>query len=242
MRSSPSPTSPTKTSADRSPSDKLIRLAIVDDHPPIRDAIRREAEETIDLKVVDEAGSAEEASQLIEEQRPDVCIVDLSLRDGYGFDLIRSIQDRHPSIRLLVFSVHDEVVYAERALKAGADGYLMKGCSLDEILTAVRRVAVGEVYLSAEMAARVVRNVQGGEAEAIHFPVDELTDREREIFRMLGEGTSTETIADRLGVARKTVETHRRRVKEKLGYSTIDDVVAHAARWVLGTTTDRDSA
>lgn len=242
MRSSPSPTPPTKLSAAPDLSAQPIRLAIVDDHPPIRDAIRRAANDTMDLKVVAEAGSAVETSQFIEEQCPDVCIMDLSLGDGYCFDLIRSIQSRHPSIRLLVFSVHDEIVYAERALRAGADGYLMKQGSLDEVLTAVRRVAAGEVYLSAEMTARVLRNVQRGEAEAIHFPVDELTDREREVFQMLGEGISIGDIADRLGVARKTVETHRRRVKEKLGYSTIDDVVAHAARWVLATVPHREPA
>lgn len=214
-----------------------ISLAIIDDHPPIREAIRWQVEETIDLQMVAEADSASEAYRLIEAQPPDVAVVDISLEDGHCFGFIESVRSEHPNTRFLVFSMHDERVYTERALRAGAAGYLMKTCPLDVVLTGVRRVALGEVYLSAQMTDRVLRNKKRGQPEKIDFPLDELTNRELEVFRMLGEGLRPEEIADRLGIARKTVETHRRQAKEKLGYDTVDQVVAHAARWVLGVNT-----
>ena len=226
------PSDPSSASHDR-PAD-TVSVAIVDDHPAIREAVRHEVEQAMDMVVVAETDSAEEAFRLVREHDPDVAIVDLSLGNEHSFELIEAVQSQHPDTNLLVFSVHDETVYAERTLRAGASGYLMKGGSMAELLTAVRQVAEGRVYLSPQMTARVLRQMQEGETEAVHFPVDELTDRERQVFQMLGQGLSIEAIADRLDLTRKTVETHRRRTKEKLGYETIDEVVSHAARWVLG--------
>jgi len=223
-----------QSSASHDSSTDTVSVVIVDDHPAIREAIRYEVEQAIDLAVAAETDSAGEAFRLIRERNPDVAIVDLSLGNEHSFELIEAVQAQHPNTDLLVFSVHDETVYAERILRAGASGYLMKGGSMEELLTAVRRVADGRVYLSPEMTARVLRRMQEGQADEVHFPVDELTDRERQVFQMLGQGLTIEDIADQLDLTRKTVETHRRRTKEKLGYETIDEVVSHAARWVLG--------
>lgn len=226
------------TSPDRS--TDVIRIAVVDDHPPIREAIRRATEESMDTKVVAETGSAGEASRLIEEHQPDVAVVDLSLRDSHGLELVENVRAQHPDTRLVVYSLHDETVYAERALRAGASGYLMKGGSTADVLTAVRRVAAGEVYLSPEMKRRVLPTMRSDGEEEVHFPIDELTERELHVFRTMGQGLTANAIADRLGIARKTVDTHRRRIKEKLGYQTTDEVVAHAARWVLGAKDEED--
>lgn len=221
-------------SASRVPANETLSVVIVDDHPAIREAVRHSADQAMDMAVAAETGDVREGLRLIEKHAPDVAIVDLSLNDGPSFELLRTVQAQHPSTKLLVFSVHDETVYAERALRAGASGYLMKQESMAELLRAVRSVAEGRTYLSPAMTARVLRQMQESGAEEVHFPVDELSDRELEVFRMLGQGLNMETIADRLGLTRKTIETHRRRAKEKLGYDTIDEVVAHAARWVLG--------
>ncbi len=228
------------TSSDRS--TDVIRIAVVDDHPPIREAIRRATEESMDTKLVAETGSAGEASRLIEEHEPDVAVVDLSLRDSHGLELVESVRAQHPNTRLVVYSLHDETVYAERALRAGASGYLMKGGSTADVLTAVRRVAAGEVYLSPEMKRRVLPTTRSDGEEEVHFPIDELTERELHVFRTMGQGLTANAIADRLGIARKTVDTHRRRIKEKLGYQTTDEVVAHAARWVLGSEDEGDQS
>ena len=228
------------STSSSSSSGNALEIAIIDDHPPIREAIRLEAESTMDMVVTGETGSLVEASQLIEEQEPDVAVVDLSLNDGHSFELLERVQANHPNTRLVVFSLYDEEVYAERALRAGASGYLMKGSSTSEVLTAVRRVAEGDVYLSTEMRARVLPEMGNSQNQEVHFPIDELTDREQQIFQMLGQGSTVEAISDRLGITQKTVHTHRRRAKEKLGYETTDEVITHAAQWILGAQKESD--
>jgi len=208
-----------------------LSVAIVDDHPPIREAICHEVEQAIGMTVATEVGAPEEAFRLIRECRPDVAVVDICFGEDQGFGLIETLRAECPSMGILVFSVYEETVYAERALRAGATGYLMKEASMEELTVALRRVVEGEVYLSSEMTARVLRPSGEGQV-ALSFPIDELTGRELQVFRMLGQGLAVEAIGDRLDLNRKTVETYRRRVKEKLGYERVDDVVSHAARWV----------
>lgn len=221
-----------------------IDLVLVDDHPTIRSALRSAAENTMDMAVVAESGTASDAFQLVEEHTPDVVVVDLSLADGHGFDLLNNVRSHCPDTRSLVFSMYDETVYAERALRAGASGYLMKGAPADEVLTAARKVDGGGVYLSDQMTARVLKKVIEGEAEEAHFPIDELTDRELQVFQMLGQGHPLSEIADHLSLARKTVETYRRRAKDKLGIGSAEEMVAYAARWTLAqpTTNDQDDS
>jgi DNA-binding NarL/FixJ family response regulator len=223
-----------------------VTIALVDDHPLIREALCAAADDRMDTKVVAEAGSAEDARRLISSRGPDVAIVDLSLGSGQGleagFGLIKALRAECPDTSVLVFSVHEESVYAERALRAGAQGYLMKGVRTAKVLRAARRVADGKIYLSPDMTARVVRNASSSEESTTLFPIDELSDRELEVFRMLGQGLSTEAIASRLSLTRKTVETHRRVVKEKLGYESVTGVLSHAFRWMQAGTVEAENA
>lgn len=232
----PHASGPSDRSTDR------IDVVLVDDHPPIRGAIRQAVDDTMDMQVVAETGSTGEAFDLVGEARPDVAVIDLSLRDGHGFDLLKNLQGHHPDTELLVFSMHDERVYAERALRAGASGYLMKEGSSQQVLAAIRCVSEGGVYLSPDMTSRVLQEMVDDREEAAHFPIDDLTDRELQVFQLLGQGRTVSAIADQLNLARKTVETYRRRVKEKLGYDTSAEVVSHAARWVLGAPEGEESS
>lgn len=224
-----------------------MSVVIVDDHPAIREVTRHSVEQAMDMVVAAETDAAEEAVRLVKIHDPDVAVVDLFLSEGPSFELLDTVRAQRPDTKLLVYSTHNETVYAERALRGGASGYLMKKRPMAELLTAVRRVAEGEMYLSPEMTARVLRRMQEEQAGGKHFPVDELTDRDLQVFQMLGQvfqmlgrGLSIETIVDRLGHTRKTTETYRRRAKEKLGYDTIDEVVFHAAHWILGTNGEKD--
>jgi DNA-binding NarL/FixJ family response regulator len=166
--------------------------------------------------------------------------VDVSLPDGHGLDLVKALHAQHPDVSILVFSMYDETVYAERALRAGAAGYLMKTEPLDQLVEAIRRVERGETYLSRRMTNRIVRRMgQNGSAEA-RFSIDELTDRELEIFRMLGQGYSVEDIQEKLDLSRKTVETHRRRAREKLGLDSISALLQYAMQWTYGETNGMD--
>jgi len=228
---STAPDAPAGGSRAGSPPSDRFSIAVVDDHPPIREAVCHEVEQAIDMTVAAEAGSPEDASRLIKERRPDVAVVDMCFGEDQGFGLIETLQAECPGTKVLVFSVYEERIYAERALRAGASGYLMKAAPMEQLRAALRRVAEGEVYLSPDMTGRVLRRMQSGQGEEVRFPIDDLTSRELRVFRMLGRGLDIEGIAGRLGLARKTVETYRRRAKEKLGYEKIDQVVSHAARW-----------
>jgi Response regulator containing a CheY-like receiver domain and an HTH DNA-binding domain len=214
-----------------SPTAHRFSVAIIDDHPPIREAIRHEVEQAIDMTVGAEAGSPEEASRLVRECGPDVAVTDLCFGEGQVFGLIEALRAECPGTEVLVFSVNEETVYAERALRAGASGYLMKEAPMEALRVALHRVAEGGVYLSPEMTGRVLRRMQSGQDEEVRFPIDEPTSQEMRVFRMLGQGLGAKEIAGRLGLARKTVETYQRRAKEKLGYEQDSQVVSHAARW-----------
>ncbi len=203
-----------------------IDVYLVDDHPPIRDAIRSRIDEVIDMEVCGETGSSEEALHQIQELGPEVAVVDLSLEDGHGLDLIEALQVQCPSVQTVVFSMYDEKTYAERALRAGASGYIMKKRSTDALVEAIRTASEGGVYMSERMTSRILDNVADG--GGTNFPIDELTDRELSVVQMLGEGYSVEDITDRLNLARKTVETYRRRAKEKLGFDKVSELLQFA--------------
>jgi len=208
-----------------------IRVFLVDDHPAILEAIRDRIESTIDIEVCGETGSSEEAFRQIEKLDPDVAVIDISLEDAHGLDLVQNVRAQYPDIQVMVFSMYDEMVYAERAIRAGASGYLMKSKSTEELIEAIRVVNDGEVFLSRDMASRILNKVARGEASEPSFPTDELTDRELAVFQMLGEGHSIEEIQDRLNLARKTIETYRRRAKEKLGLDSVSKLLQYAVQW-----------
>jgi DNA-binding NarL/FixJ family response regulator len=219
-----------------------IRVYLVDDHPAIREAIRDTIESTIDMEVCGETSSADEAFRDIEELRPDVAVVDISLNDAHGLDLVQNVRAQYPDVRTLVFSMYDENVYAERAIRAGAAGYLMKSEPTKNIVEAVRCADDGEVYLSRKMSSRILNKVAMGKTSEPSFAVDELTDREMAVFQMLGQGYSVQEIQDRLSLSRKTIETYRRRAKEKLGFDTVSELLQHAVQWTYGQGTHGEEA
>jgi DNA-binding NarL/FixJ family response regulator len=219
-----------------------IRVYLVDDHPAIREAIRDTIESAIDMEICGETDSSDEAVRDIEELRPDVAVVDISLNDAHGLDLVQNVRSQYPEVRMTVFSMYDENVYAERAIRAGAAGYLMKSEPTKNIVEAVRRAHEGEVYLSRKMSSRILNKVAMGRTSEPSFAVDELTDREMAVFQMLGQGCSVPEIQDRLSLSRKTIETYRRRAKEKLGFDTVSELLQYAVQWTYGQGTHGETA
>lgn len=208
-----------------------IRTFLVDDHPAILEAIRSRIEETLDIEICGMATSSGEAFSEIEEIEPDTAVIDISLGDAHGLDLVQNLRSQCPDVRIVVYSMYDEMVYAERAIKAGASGYLMKDQPTEELIEAIRVVNDGEVFLSRDMASRILNKVARGESSDPTFPIEEFTDRELAVFQMLGEGYGIDEIRDRLNLARKTVETYRRRAKEKLGFDSVSKLLQFAVQW-----------
>jgi DNA-binding NarL/FixJ family response regulator len=219
-----------------------IRVYLVDDHPAIREAIRDTIETTIDMEICGEASSSDDAFRDIEELRPDVAVVDISLNDAHGLDLVQNVRSQYPDVRMIVFSMYDENVYAERAIRAGAAGYLMKSEPTKNIVEAIRSAHEGEVYLSRKMSSRILNKVAMGRTSEPSFAIDELTDREMAVFQMLGQGYSVQEIQDRLSLSRKTIETYRRRAKEKLGFDTVSELLQYAVQWTYGQGTHGEEA
>ena len=212
-----------------------IRVLIVDDHPAIREALADTLSTKMDMEFAGEAASAGEALSLIEKVKPDVAVVDISLKDAHGLDLVQNIRIQFPDVQVIVFSMYDESAYAERAIRAGALGYVMKNAPTQSVVEALRCAIRGEVYLSRQMASRILTKVvRGRSTQTLRFSVDDLTDREMAVFQMLGQGHGVDEIADRLSLSRKTVETYRRRAKEKLGFDSVSELLQHAIHWTSG--------
>src|SRR6516165_493776 len=210
------------------------RVLIVDDHPAVREALALRIGRQPDLEVCGEAADMSDALRLIADARPDVAVVDISLKAGNGIDLIKRIKDRNDHIRMLVWSMHSESLYAERALRAGALGYINKDQATDRIVEAVRRVLAGKVWLSDAMAERMLQRAVGERRhEVTRSPLDALADRELEVFRLIGHGVKTAQIAERLHVSVKTVETYRDRIRQKLDLSDGTELAHYATQWVL---------
>jgi DNA-binding NarL/FixJ family response regulator len=213
---------------------KRARVLIVDDHPAVREALALRIGRQPDLEVCGEASDMSEALRLIAEARPDVAVVDLSLKTGSGIDLIKRIKDRDDTIRILVWSMHSESLYAERALRAGALGYVNKDQATGTIVEAIRRVLEYKVYLSEAMTERVLqRSVGGAREEVARSPLDALADRELEVFGLIGDGVKTAQIAERLHLSVKTIETYRDRIRQKLNLSDGAELVRCAVQWAL---------
>jgi DNA-binding NarL/FixJ family response regulator len=214
---------------------KKIRVVIVDDHPAIREALADTLSSKMDLEFAGEAESAGDALSVIARVRPEVAIVDISLKDAHGLDLVQNIRIQYPDVQVIVFSMYDESAYAERAIRAGALGYVMKNSPTQSVVEAIRCAMRGEVYLSRRMASRILTKVvRGRSSQGFRFSVDDLTDREMAVFQMLGQGHGVDEIAERLNLSRKTVETYRRRAKEKLGFDTVSELLQHAIHWTSG--------
>jgi len=211
------------------------RVMLVEDHPLSRLALAELVDRETDLEVCAEASGAAEALQQMGETRPAVVVLDLSLSEGSGLDLIKQIHAHDPEARMLVVSMHDETLFAERALQAGAMGYVRKQEAIDQVVEAVRKVQRGQIHLSGVMAERVLQRALRGEEETARpaSPVARLSDRELQVYQLIGEGLSTRQIAERLHLSPKTVDTHREHLKRKLKLQTLNQLVRHAAQWVM---------
>ena len=213
---------------------KRARILIVDDHPAVREALASRIGRQPDLEVCGEAADMSEALRLVADTQPDLVVVDISLKTDSGIDLIKRIKDRNDSVRMLVWSMHSESLYAERALRAGALGYVNKDQATDKIIDAIRRVLEGKVFLSDAMAEKMLhRAVGGGREDVTRSPLDALADRELEVFRLIGQGVKTTDIAERLHLSVKTVETYRDRIRQKLDLSDGTELAHYATQWAL---------
>lgn len=208
-------------------------VLIVDDHPIVRQGLAQLINQEKDLAVCGQAEDAHEAIEAIRQLNPDLIIVDISLKDTSGVELIKDLKVRYPNLPILTLSMHDEAVYGERALRAGARGYIMKQEATEKVVTAIRRVLAGEVYVSDGMAAIMVSKLVGGGAgKKAGSAVDALSDRELEVFRMIGEGFNTREMAEKLHLSVKTIETYRAHIKEKLALQDASELLRTAIQWV----------
>jgi DNA-binding NarL/FixJ family response regulator len=206
------------------------QVFLVDDHPLVRRALSELIDQEGDLAVCGEAEGAAAALRSIAALKPDVAIVDLTLKEGSGLDLVKDLKLRHPDLPVLVLTMHDESTYAERLLRSGARGYVMKDEASEKVIAALRRVLAGEVYLSEPMSARVLHKLVGG-AAATASPVDLLSDRELQVFELIGQGVGTRQIAEKLHLSVKTIETYREHIKFKLKLDNATDLLQHAIQW-----------
>lgn len=212
--------------------DNRKRVLLVDDHPVVREGLTRVINQEDDLVVCAEAQDAPRGLAAVAAKRPDVVVVDISLEEGSGLDLIKDIHAQHPTLPILALSMHPETLYAERAIHAGALGYVMKRQPVSDMIAAVRKVLTGHVAVSEEILARLVQTRRKEVKSGGTTPADALSDRELEVFRLLGEGHNTAEIATRLRVASTTVQSYRAAIKEKLGLRNATELVSRAARFV----------
>jgi len=215
------------------PATVTTRIVIVDDHPLVREGLIGLLSAQSDFFVCGEAAGAAEARQVVVATKPDVAIIDLTLSDGTGLELIKEFRAAYSSLKLLVLSMHEESLYAERALRAGAVGYVSKHEASRTIVHAVRTILAGKLYLSPNMTELIVQRAFISGDDSSRPPVDRLTDREREVFELIGQGLSSRQIAVKLEVSPKTVETHREHIKEKLELTTGTELTRYAVQWVL---------
>jgi len=212
---------------------KRAKILIVDDHPVVRYGLLQMLSNEPDLEVCGEAASAQEALALVDQRKPDVAIVDISLKGTNGIELVKQIHAMRPEARILVSSMHDEKLFAERALRAGANGYINKQVAITEMVGAIRRVLSGKVYLSAPMTERMVERAARVDSDASRSVIQRLSDRELEVFSLLGDGLSTREVAQRLNLSVKTIETHRAQIKRKLGLRNSTELIQRAVEWTL---------
>jgi len=213
------------------PATDKSRLLLVDDHPLYREGLRQIIERDPELTVCGEASGAAEALEVIPQLMPDLVLVDISLGSSSGIDLLKAIRSAFDDLPVLVVSMHDESLYAERALRAGAMGYVMKHEPGKTVKTAIHKVLGGEVYLSEKMSSAIISKFMRGQRDQPASPLELLSDRELEVFRMLGQGKGTRQIALDLNVTIPTINSFRNRIKEKLGLKTATEVMLHAIQW-----------
>ncbi len=208
-----------------------IKILLVDDHPLVREGVANLIRQQPDLEVCGEAASEPQALALIGEIQPHVAVVDISLEDGSGLELIKSVKAAHPAVAMLALSMHDESLYAERALRAGARGYLMKSEAAKKVIAGIRAVHAGQLFVSEKISALLAEKFTGGQTNSPGSPVEILSDRELQVFELLGQGQTTRQIADHLHVGFKTVQAYNARIKEKLQLTNATELMRAAIRW-----------
>ena len=208
------------------------RVLLIDDHAILRQGLAQLINQEPDLVVCGQAEEAPKGFELAGTLKPDVAVVDISLKGGNGLELIKNIKASYPSLPILVLSMHDEALYAERVLRAGSLGYIMKEEAAEGVLVGIRKVLKGEVVLSELMQSRLLHQLVNGRIKQGNSPIDTLSDRELEVFRMIGEGRGTRQIAEELHLSVRTVEAYREYIKEKLSLKNSTELVQHAFQWV----------
>jgi len=220
------------TRAQARSTTKAKRIFIVDDHPITRQGLAKLISDEDDLTVCGEADNAREALKAISALKPDLAIVDISMTGKTGLELIKDLRAQCLDVLVLVMSMHDETIFAERVLRAGARGYIMKQAGGKILVQAIRQVLSSQVYVSEKMSARILERVSGGRPQVGNSPVEILSDREFEVFQLIGHGLGTRQIAEQLGVSLKTIEVHRAHIKKKLNLPDGPSLVGHAIRWL----------
>jgi DNA-binding NarL/FixJ family response regulator len=212
---------------------KKYRVLLVDDHPIVRQGLALLIDREADLSVCGEADGAHSAFHAIETLRPDIVLLDISLNGPDGLDVLKEIRMKSGSLPVLILSMHDESIYAERAMRAGANGYIMKQEATEKVLIAIRRILQGDVYLSDRLTTTMLQQYVRGGAHTKSSPLLNLTDRELEVFRLIGEGHGTRQIADELHLSVKTIESYQAHIKEKLALRNARELVQHAIEWTV---------
>ena len=213
------------------------RILVVDDHPIVRQGLSLLINQEPDLVVCGEAEEATGAMHVLASARPDVLIVDISLTGPDGLDLLKNIRITHPTLPVLILSMHEESIYAERALRAGANGYIMKQEATEKVLVAVRRILSGEIYVSDRVANKMLKHYITGAGTLRDSSIADLSDRELEVFRLIGDGHGTRQIAEELHLSIKTVESYQAHIKEKLSLRSARELMQHAIQWNMNEKT-----
>jgi DNA-binding NarL/FixJ family response regulator len=209
-------------------------VVLIDDHPLVRQGVKLLLEQEPGFEVKGEASSAAEALSLVLREKPDVAVVDISLEDTNGVELVKDIRAMAEQTQVVVSSMHDESVYAQRALRAGALAYVCKDAPADQLVDAIKQVAQGRVYVSPTLSDQILRKmVSGGEEQVDEDPIASLSDRELEVFQLIGQGLRTREIADRLCLSVKTIETYRENIKEKLNFKHGTELIQRAVLWTI---------
>ncbi|HEV3276515.1 MAG TPA: response regulator transcription factor [Terriglobia bacterium] len=227
---------------ETSPVTRKRKVFVVDDHPIVRQGLAQLINREPDLVVCGEAGDSHSARQAITTVKPDILVLDISLSGPDGIELLKTIRQREPGLPVLVLSMHDESIYAERALRAGANGYIMKQEAAEKVLMAVRRILDREVYVSERVANKMLHQHIGRSTTVTQSPLDDLTDRELEVFRLIGHGYGTRQIAEELYLSVKTVESYQAHIKEKMAFHSARELVQHAIQWVISEKQASDRA
>jgi DNA-binding NarL/FixJ family response regulator len=207
------------------------KIVIVDDHPILRKGLSMLINQEADLAVAGEAGDARKAMEVIENIKPDMVIVDISLPGVDGVELIKNIKLKYGDLPALVVSMHDEALFAERALRSGARGYIMKQEAVEKVLVAIRRILAGEIFVSSAIATKMLEKLVEGESKNAASPLDLLSDRELSVFQLIGRGMGTRQIAEELHLSVKTIESYRSHIKEKLRLTSGMDLLTYAIQW-----------